>query len=569
MRKTIIKISIAILVGLIAPSCKKDPEIEPRELITADLIWDSKDVNGVLAKQFLNNIYTFLPNGFNRVGGDFLDAGTDDALPSRIGSQVENYTNGRVSVIANPDPYWGNSYAGIRQANIFLTNIDVVPVVTITKQSWKAEARFIRAFMYFELLKRYGGVPLIGDRIFTLTDNLELPRNTFEEVVNYIVSECDIAKTDLLGEASVTDGDLGRIPKGAAVALKCRTLLYAASPFFNGGATGGSLKTKGIIGYPTSDPTRWQKVINAAEELKALNYYALQSDVRNAFLVRKNTEIILAKQSGLNADLENNNAPIGFNPSNTQSGGRTSPTQNFVDAFPMNNGLAITDPASGYDPNNPYASRDTRFAYTVFFNNGANAAGNWLGRAVETFEGGRDKPNTSSVQTRTGYYLRKFLGNNATQTSYASQSHNFPYFRYAEILLNEAEAYNESGMVDSAVLYIIPIRKRAGIIAGANNRYGIAAGISQSAMRDLIRAERRVELAFEEHRFWDVRRWKTLSQDVSGPVYGMTIVKNSNGTFSYTKTQVSTMVFSDRLYLMPIPYDEITKNSNLEQNPGW
>jgi len=570
MKKSIIFYLIGLLVWIVIPSCKKDPETEPRELITAELIFDKKDVNGVLARQFLNNVYTFLPNGFNRIGGDYLDAGTNDAIPSRIGTSVENYTNGRITVLQNPDNYWGNSYAGIRQANIFLANIDSVPVVANTKNAWKSEARFIRAFMYYELLKRYGGVPLINDKIFTLNDDLALPRNSFEEIVNYIVTECDAIKPTLLADNAISDGDLGRIPRGAAVALKCRVFLYAASPFFNGGATSGSLKTRGITGYPTADPTRWQKVIDAAEELRALNYYALQSSFFNVFIVRKNTEVILAKQSGVNFDIEINNAPISFINNGTPSGGRTSPTQNLVDAFPMSNGLAITDPASGYDPANPYAGRDPRFSTTIFYNNGGiNTGGNWFGRAVETFEGGRDKPNVSSIQTKTGYYLRKFTGANSSTTSYAAQSHNFIYFRYAEILLSYAEALNEVGRVEDAVNQVKLIRTRAGITAGANTRYGIKAGITQTEMRDLIQNERRIELAFEEHRFWDIRRWKIANQELNGPVSGIKIIRSAPGIYTYENVQAGSLVFSDKLYLMPLPFDETTKNSKLEQNPGW
>jgi hypothetical protein len=583
MKKTIIRISIGVFVWLLAPSCKKDPEIEPRDLITSDLIWDKSDVNAQLAKQFLNSIYTFLPNGFNRLGGDFLDAASGDALPSRNNTAVEFYINGLVSPTLNPDPYWANSYAGIRQANILLANIDSVPAITpqqiTTIKSYKAEARFIRAFMYFELLKRYGGVPLIGDKILTLQDNLEIPRNTFADVVNYIVSECDAMKADLLAEASITDPDLGRIPKGAAVALKCRTYLYAASPFFNGGATTSPLKTRGIIGYPVADPTRWQKVIDAAEELKALNYYTLQSSFYSVFLNRKNTEIILAKQSAVNVNLENDNAPVGYSPNGTQSLGRTSPSQNLVDAFPMRNGMqpfnadGTVNTASGYNPANPYAARDLRLGATVFYTKGnlSSDSSHWLNRAVETFEGGRDKPNNASTQTKTGYYLRKFLADNKTATSYSNQSHNFPYFRYAEILLNYAEALNEMNRVENAVDQIKLIRARVGTFAGTGTgagRYGIATGISQAAMRDLIRNERRIELAFEEHRFWDVRRWKTAAQDLSGPVFGMKITKNGN-VYTYEKVQAGNMVFNEKLYLMPIPYEETLKNSVLEQNPGW
>lgn len=574
MKRTVILFCLGMLLTVLLPSCIKDLETEPRELITEDIIWDKADVNAFYARQFLNSIYTFLPNGFNRVGGDFLDAGTADAMPSRIGTSVENYTNGRISVIQNPDAYWGNSYAGIRQANILLANIDAVPTPNAATQTtiraYKAEARFIRAFMYYELLKRYGGVPLIGNQIFTLNDNLELSRNTFEEVVNYIASECDAIKTDLLPETAIPDGELGRIPRGAGIALKIRVYLYAASPFFNGGAASSPLKTRGIIGYPTADATRWQRVIDAVDSLRALNFYSLRPVFLDAFVVRKNTEIILAKQSVQNFDLENNNSPIGFINNGTQSGGRTSPTQNLVDAFPMSNGLAITEAGSGYNPANPYAGRDPRFRATMFYNNGGiNSADNWLNRAVETYEGGRDKPNNVPVQTKTGYYLRKFLGNHATATSYSNRDHNFPYFRWAEILLTYAEALNEVGRTEDGVNQIKLIRARAGIAAGANTRYGIAAGISQAAMRDLIRIERRIELAFEEHRFWDVRRWKIADQELNGPLLGMKITATAPNTYTYERQQVGTMVFSEKLYLMPIPYDEITKNRNLEQNPGW
>lgn len=572
MKKLLFSLS-CLLSWVLLPSCTKDPETEPRELITADIIWDKTDINAFYARQYLNSIYTFLPNGFGRVGGDFLDAATNDAVPSRIGTPVENYVNGRISLIQNPDGYWANSYAGIRQVNILLSNIDSVPTPTASTaaaiRAYKAEARFIRSFLYFELVKRYGGVPLIGNKIFTLTDDLDLTRNSFEEIINYITGECDAIKGDLLADASVPDGELGRIPKGAAVALKCRAYLFAASPLFNGGAMAGSLKTRGITGYPLADPSRWQKVIDAAEELRALGYYSLQASFTNAFIVRKNAEIILAKQNAQDFTLETNNAPVGYTPNGTQSGGRTSPTQNFVDAFPMSNGLAISDPASGYDAANPYNGRDARLTSTVFYNNGTNGAANWLNRPVETFEGGRDKPNNSSIQTKTGFYLRKFLGSFTTSQTYSNVSHNFPYFRYAETLLNYAEALNEMNRVEDAVQQILIVRKRAGIAAGANNRCGIPAGINQAAMRDLIRNERRIELAFEEHRFWDLRRWKLGEQELNGPLYGVRIQRTGTNTYSYERVQAGSMAFSEKLYLMPIPYDETIKNSKLEQNPGW
>jgi starch-binding outer membrane protein, SusD/RagB family len=510
-------------------SCKKI-ETEPRDWFGEDVVFDTLDRLGTVAAFNLNDLYNYIPGGFTRINGDFLDAASGDAIPSRNNTLVAYYTNRQISVLNNPDPYWANSYYGIRRANIFLQNIGKVPIRQtadsvadkLTRQYWKAEARFIRCLLYWELVKRYGGVPLLGDRIYTLDDNLEIPRNTFEQCVNYIISECNIVK-DSLRKEPIADSDWGRIPRGAAMALKCRLLLYAASPLFNGGGVEADATKKALTGYPTADPTRWNAVITAAEELRNLNYYKLHETgtpnfYANLFVTKKNLEIILAKQSANSTLLENTQAPVGY--ANTASSqGLTSPTQNFVDAFPMLNGLqpfnadGTINGASGYSASAPYTNRDPRLDVTVFRNGYT-----WLGRTVETFEGGRDKPNLSTipVQTKTGYYLRKFLGNFPTGTSYSNQSHNFPIFRYAEILLNYAEALNEMNRVEDAVTEIKAIRKRAGIAAGGNTRYGIPVAITQDAMRALIRNERRIELSFEEHRFWDLRRWKTAPTELSG-----------------------------------------------------
>ncbi|HEX8350876.1 MAG TPA: RagB/SusD family nutrient uptake outer membrane protein, partial [Hymenobacter sp.] len=254
-----------LALSLAGSGCER-VETEPRDLYREDTVWDAQDRNAVVALYFLNDIYNYVPTGFARVGGEFLDTGTDDGVPSRTARTVEYYTNGTISTILNPDAYWSNSYYGIRKANIFLANIDKVPTTANNIKWWKSEARFIRALMYFELIKRYGGVPLIGDKIFTLEDDLSLPRNTYAECVNYIVNECDAIKGTLRVESAAgeyNDPDWGRISKGAALALKSRTLLYAASPLFNGGGIAGSTE---LHGYPSADLTRWQKAAEAAQE---------------------------------------------------------------------------------------------------------------------------------------------------------------------------------------------------------------------------------------------------------------------------------------------------------------
>ncbi|GAB3641027.1 RagB/SusD family nutrient uptake outer membrane protein [Spirosoma arcticum] len=552
---------LILLLSVVGAACTR-VETEPRDLITVDQVWDVKDRNATVALFVLNDIYTYIPGGFNRVGGDFLDAATDDAVPSRNNRPVSFYANGFISVLNNPDPYWGNSYAGIRRVNNFLANIDLVPATEASRLTWKTEARYIRALLYFELVKRYGGIPLVGDKVFTINDDLSLPRNTYEECVNYIVSECDAIKANLRKEP-VSDAEWGRIPVGAALALKSRVLLYAASPLFNGGGVSADATKRTLTGYATADPTRWQRAADAAEELINLKYYTLQSNFNNVFVVKKNTEVILAKQVANSFNLESQNAPVGYGGA-TASQGLTSPTQNFVDAFTTDTGLPITDPASGYNPKSPYTGRDARLDATIFYN-----GKRWLNRAVETFDGGRDRPGGNIVQTKTGYYLRKFLADFASNSTYTNQSHNFVIFRYAETLLNYAEALNELNRPEDAVKQLIELRKRVAIKPGTNGRYGIPAGIAQAELRSLIRNERRVELAFEEHRFWDVRRWKIAEQVLNAPLMGVQIVRNADMTFTYTPTQVATSLFQPKSYYLPLPYDETIKNLNLTQNEGW
>jgi hypothetical protein len=227
--------------------------------------------------------------------------------------------------------------------------------------------------------------------------------------------------------------------------------------------------------------------------------------------------------------------------------------------------LGITEAGSGYTPANPYNNRDPRLGLTVFYN-----GIKWLSRNVETFNGGKDKPGGNVVQTKTGYYLRKFMADFSGNTTYTNQNHNFIIFRYAEILLNRAEALNELGRTAEAYKPLTDIRKRTGIPAGTGSLYGLKSGMSQDAMRIAIQNERRIELAFEEHRFWDVRRWKLGATVLSSPVHGMDITKNpTSGTLTFNVVEAAKLIFQPKMYHMPIPYGEITKNANLVQNEGW
>ena len=549
-----------MLAGLV--SCSKY-EPEPLNNVTEDNVWDPLDKNGDFAKQMLTDIYSYLPDGYNRIGGDLLDDASGDAVASRFTNTVEYFTNGRLNSQNNPDNCWTNSYRAIRAANDFLAHIDIVPVDATTKQYWKAEARFIRAISYFEMLKRFGGVPLIGDQVLTATDNLQLPRNTYAECAAYIVNECDAIKP-LLRVEPVADSDIGRITRCAAMALKIRVLLYGASPLYNGGGLSSDPAMKALTGYPTYDATRWNKVVTACEDMIALNVYSLPTSYTSVFTARKNTEVILAKERAKTFDVESNNSPIGFSPATGL--GYTSPTQELVDAFPMANGLAITDPTSGYNAAAPYTGRDPRFAATIFYNGTP-----WLNRSggVQTFTGGLDRPGGTAVQTRTGYYMKKFMADFSTQTSFSNQDHNFILFRYGEVLLTYAEALNEVGRTSEAYTQLIAIRKRAGISAGTGSLYGLKAAMSQTEMRLAIQNERRIEMAFEEQRFWDIRRWKIADQVLNGTLHGVTITKTGTSTYTYAPLNVSTVSFANRNYTMPLPYTEVVTDLSLIQNEGW
>ncbi|MDQ8005316.1 MAG: RagB/SusD family nutrient uptake outer membrane protein [Pedobacter sp.] len=561
------KLFIAACTALSFIGCAKI-EDGPLERLTENYVFDPTDRNGFYAEQFLNNIYSILPNGYNRVGGDLLDAATDDAMPSRDGVSIERFTTSSLSALSNPDDAWGKNYEGIRKVNIFLKNIDIVPVPAKIP-FWKAEARFLRAMFYFELVKRYGGVPLVADEVLDAEKPKNFTRNSFEECINYIVTECDAIKGAVRPDPLATT-DYGRISNGVVLALKARTLLYAASPLYNGGNIGGSAQQKLYQGYASFDAERWNAAAQAANDLIATGRFKIDGVAyNNVFIVRKNDEVILGYLRNNSTDLETNNGPVGYALASAQ--GRTSPTQDLVDAFPAVNGREITDPVSGYVSTNPYANRDPRLASTVLYN-----GLNWLSRPLQTYEGGLDKPNNNTTQTKTGYYMRKHLGNFSTATLYNAQPHNFPIFRYAEVLLNYAEARNEYLTTPDASVYKVlqDIRKRAGIAVGttAGYSYGLkSSGMTKDEMRIAIRNERRIEMAFEEQRFWDLRRWKTAETELNKNLNGMIITRNpANGALTYQKSVVGKISFANpRMYFYPIPFNEINKNTNLVQNTGW
>jgi len=452
--------------------------------------------------------------------------------------------------LGNAGAFWGRSYRGIRDCNYGLGNIATVTMSKQHKDYLTGELKFLRAYRYQDLIRNYGGVVLIGDKVYNLKDNLQdvalYQRSSIKDCIAYAVAQLDNA-AQLLPQDNSGSWPLGRATKGAALALKARLLLYAASPLYNTGT--------------------WTDAAAAAKAVMSLNKYSLQSDYSSLFIDQgmASSEIIFGRQYTVTAPhvrMEISNGPNGY-------GGwaGNTPLQNLVDGYQMNNGKDITDGASGYDTQNPYVNRDPRFYATILYN-GAS----YRGSTIDAYSpGGKDSKDSPSNwnTTKTGYYLRKFMNDkNVIDNPWSSTGQQpWIYLRYAEILLNYAEAQNEAVGPDASVYSAVnQIRQRLSV-----GMPPLPAGLSQAQMRDAIRKERRVELAFEEHRFYDVRRWKIADVVENLPAGGMTMVKNTNGTFTYTlKTALDGKAFYTKNYWLPIPRSEILASGNqLKQNDGY
>ena len=250
-----------------------------------------------------------------------------------------------------------------------------------------------------------------------------------------------------------------------------------------------------------------------------------------------------------------------------------------ADSWLIPTGMSFDVPFGGFDlkavlydiaipgANNQYANRDPRLDMTVLHN-----GSNWLGRQLATYQGGGNNPTSSALYSRTSYYMCKFMGDytGGSREYNGNSPHPWAVLRYAEVLLNYAEAQNEFLDAPDQSVYdcLIELRKRAGIEPGDDNLYGLKYPMSQGEMRDVIRNERRIEMAFEEQRFYDIRRWKVAGDIFENPVRGLTIT-NRDGVLNFAENEVLNVKWDDRRYLFPIPYSEVLKNSNMVQNPKW
>ncbi|WP_338869016.1 RagB/SusD family nutrient uptake outer membrane protein [Spirosoma sp. SC4-14] len=540
----LLRLSLLLLTGLgfFLAACQKDfLDRKPLNSFSDAAVWSDYS----LAEQFANNIYSGIISGFER-GGYHLSGATDEGentFPWPITNDMNrgdlSYTNPDKSLRYgyfwnNPPTYWTYGYDYIRRCNIFLDNVRSVPGDTAKIAALTGEVKFLRAFYYHELVKFYGGVPLVT-RALGVEDISQLltPRNTYTECVDFISKE--LAEAAALLPATRSGQSLGRATRGAALALQGRVLLHAE---------------------------RWADAATASMKVIDARNYTLFPNFENLFKAANNNnqEVIFSKQyksTLVTHDFNRNNGLISIG-----GWGGVCPTQNLVDMFEMTDGQTY-DKSPLYDPNNPYKNRDPRFYGTVIYDGAVLGTGGdaiTVQTRVKGNNGIDGGPNqTDGNATTTGYYLRKYI-DEAFFKNPTNGYNNWILLRLGEVLLNYAEAQNEAVGPDASVYDAVnTLRARVKMPA-------LPAGLSKEEMRERIRRERAVELAFEDQRFFDLRRWKLAEEVIGAPIYGMRISQDGK---TFTRFKVEDRVFRDRDYLIPIQQDELIKNSKLQQNPGW
>ncbi|HTN36459.1 MAG TPA: RagB/SusD family nutrient uptake outer membrane protein [Arachidicoccus sp.] len=526
-------------------SCNK-LDLTPLDKISETDTW--KDP--ALVQLYVNTCYNSMQHGFQQ---DLLAAACDDAFnihdPGNFALiQKGELTADNVTNISSKIDYFNFAYDYIRTINIFFTKIDAVPGEQSFKNSTIGEMKFIRAYIYANLIWRYGGVPLIT-KVFGLHDDFTVTKASYDDVVKFIVTELDDAAKLLPPDQP--SNQKGRASANACLALKSRVLLYAASALNN----------------PSHDNAKWQAAADAAAALLNAGY-GLNPDYQQTFL-EDNKEVIFARYF-TQANSTDFNLWQGRNGSNGWMS--QNPTQNIVNAYEMAatgkqpyivnpDGSLVLNPGSGYDPQHPYVGRDPRFDASIIHDGSV-----WAGRATETFHGGMDSPESSSGYNAslTSYGYKKFLAEDLPPSGSTIKPTNpWIFFRYAEILLNYAEAEFELGKEATARQYLNMVRSRPSVHMPDVTETG-------EALRGRIQNERRVELAFEEQRFFDVRRWKIAKVVLNQPLLRMDIVKASNGTKTYTIKKLNDSKFLDKHYLIPFPRAEVDKSlGSLTQNTGY
>lgn len=519
--------------------------------------------------------YTPLRYGFTALDGNLFAAATDEAQQTVIGGNTLIFNLGIMNSKSLPENLYKNFYEGIRAANYFLSFAAQNPhLLTLNRDTvadainynndklsiawYLAEAHIAKAYYYSELIKRYGGVPIIKNSLDgTSPDSIYVKNSSYDDVVNYIVSEIDNNKANLQvnWKTSSFTTQEGRFTLGIALAIKTRVLLYAASPLHN----------------PTNDITKWQRAAAAAIDLYKTTGlgYGLETSYGNYFkssLTSTSKETIFAVRGAANNTPEKLNYPI----ATTGGSSGVCPTQNLVDAYETLTGYT-------YDPTNPYVNRDPRMSASIVTNGST-----WNNRTIVESTGGKDDQALSNT-SKTGYYLKKFLTDNLNLVQGATDQHHWPVYRYGEFLLEYAEALNQACGPDgttftyNSTTYTATLTARAALKLvrdRASKSLPLVTTTDAVAFNNAVKHERQVELAFEDYRYWDLLRWKDAETVLNQPVRGAKVTNSGTLTapvFSYQIVNVATRTFvAPANYYYPFAYsDVVLSNNTLVQNPGY
>ncbi|MCM1489998.1 MAG: RagB/SusD family nutrient uptake outer membrane protein [Muribaculum sp.] len=577
--KNIIGIAAMMSLGLTACS----DQMNYHEYKVNDEEWVKRDFQTVV--NLTTNVYRNLESDWGQMySGGSLCSATDEAVYSHAGNSIETYYNGSWSPTNALSNTWSNAWGAISYCNLILDRFSELTfpeheleknymdqMIRYNNLQW--EMRFMRAYQYFRLVRQYGDVPLITEFLDADETN-NAPKVSADDIFKFIDDEClaikDTIISDYSGAYNSLENESGRVNNLGVLALRARAALYHASPLFTQGKSDSEIKElwrqAAIANKECIDECR-KRSMRLANDYSKLFLKTNYSDSEAT------KEIIFATRTAAARTMEQYNFPIGMN----NAGGGNCPTENLVSAYETTNGLAIDDPANTqYDPQNPYKNRDKRLEATVAVN--GEKWPNYLDTdALETFVGGANsRTHSSNNGTPTGYYLKKYvdreqkISGSGTTTS----THTWVIFRLGQVYLDYAEAmlnYTGSGyateenLAMSAAEAINMVRTRAG-------QPDLPTGLSKDEFTKRYENERFVELAFEGHRIYDVRRWMKAPQYFKD-IKVMDITKAADGTLTFnTVTNPSWITqrqWQDKYYLWPIPQADILKSGALEQTPGW
>jgi len=603
MKKIIYHLVYFSAILLLGTSCNKDVlDLSPTDSVTDEAVFNSTDPG--LMTAFVNNIYQGIPDGYNWsmlasvTDESHMNAGSWAGMTSIMLSQLSPSNLSAFSAGGYYGLYnYASVYQKVRAANLFMSKVDASPIDNDTKNELKGEVFFLRAYLYHNLVAMYGGVPLITTA-YTLTDSFTVARSTYGECIQFISDQCDSAAKYL----PLTQSEMGRATKGAALALKSRALLYAASDLYNTPSVWGSYAHPELVGYTNVSAgdreARWQKAKDAAKAVMDLGVYSLYkpdpaspqeaaNNYYNLFLSMRTSEDIFSRYYTQNfkGSWTTYNPGVFHNPCGYHGWGTEAPTQQFVDSYEMSDGSTFswnnaTEAAA------PYENRDPRFYATVLYDGAhwrarpSDVSGDPYGNIqtghyyydANTIKDGLDTKGTNGGidnwnGTWTGYYLKKGVDSSIDPVA-AKQTSPWRFMRYSEVLLNYAEACIGLGQEAEARTYINMIRKRAGMPEITS---------SGADLVNSLRYERKIELAFEELRYYDIRRWM-IGPSAYADVEGIYILYGSPTSFStsygvgtptYKVEVVDHRAWDPKDYLLPIDRDEMNRNDKLIQNPGY